>query len=56
MTTRTYHRTAEVKGRKVFCREAGDPAAPTILMLHGLLLLTPSLQSHRDAEPNDAVP
>ncbi len=25
MTTRTYHRTAGVKGRKIFYREAGDP-------------------------------
>ena len=36
MTIRTYHRTAEVNGRKIFYREAGDPAAPTILLLHGL--------------------
>jgi pimeloyl-ACP methyl ester carboxylesterase len=36
MTTRTYHRTATVKGRKVFYREAGDPALPTIVLLHGL--------------------
>ncbi len=36
MTTRTYHRTAKVKGRTIFYREAGDPAAPTILLLHGL--------------------
>jgi pimeloyl-ACP methyl ester carboxylesterase len=36
MITRIYHRTAEVKGRKIFYREAGDPTAPTILLLHGL--------------------
>jgi pimeloyl-ACP methyl ester carboxylesterase len=36
MTNRTFHRTATVNGRKVFYREAGDPAAPTILLLHGL--------------------
>jgi pimeloyl-ACP methyl ester carboxylesterase len=32
----TKHRHATVNGRKVFYREAGDPAAPTILLLHGL--------------------
>jgi pimeloyl-ACP methyl ester carboxylesterase len=36
MNTQTYHRTAIVKGRTIFYREAGDPAAPTILLLHGL--------------------
>ncbi len=36
MTHRTYHRTATVHGREVFYREAGDPALPTILLLHGL--------------------
>lgn len=30
----TYH-YATVNGRKVFYREAGDPAAPTIILLHG---------------------
>jgi pimeloyl-ACP methyl ester carboxylesterase len=30
----TYH-TATIQGRKVFYRQAGDPAAPTILLLHG---------------------
>jgi len=30
----TYH-SAIVHGRKVFYREAGDPAAPTIVLLHG---------------------
>jgi pimeloyl-ACP methyl ester carboxylesterase len=36
MMTRTYHRIAAVKGRKIFYREAGDPCAATILLLHGL--------------------
>jgi pimeloyl-ACP methyl ester carboxylesterase len=36
MTNRTYNRSASVNGRKVFYREAGDRAAPTILLLHGL--------------------
>ncbi|CAN5347198.1 alpha/beta hydrolase [soil metagenome] len=29
------YRTATVEGHKVFYREAGDPAAPTIVLLHG---------------------
>src|SRR6185436_3976331 len=29
-----YH-TVEVQGLKVFYREAGDPGAPTVLLLHG---------------------
>ena len=32
---RTHHRTATVDGRKIFYREAGDPASPTIVLLHG---------------------
>lgn len=36
MSTQVYHRTATVNGLKVFYREAGDPASPTILLLHGL--------------------
>jgi pimeloyl-ACP methyl ester carboxylesterase len=32
----TYHRSAIVNGRKVFYREAGNPASPTIVLLHGL--------------------
>jgi len=31
----TFHRFADVNGRKVFYREAGDPASPAILLLHG---------------------
>ena len=30
------HRTATVLGRQVSYREAGDPTAPTLLLLHGL--------------------
>lgn len=29
------HRTAQVQGLEVFYREAGDPAAPTLVLLHG---------------------
>ncbi|MEV6103196.1 alpha/beta hydrolase [Streptomyces sp. NPDC051940] len=29
------HRTADIDGLQVFYREAGDPAAPTLLLLHG---------------------
>jgi pimeloyl-ACP methyl ester carboxylesterase len=32
---KTYYRTVEVNGRNIFYREAGDPARPTILLLHG---------------------
>ena len=31
----THHRTATVNGCKMFYREAGDPASPTIVLLHG---------------------
>jgi len=31
-----FQRKASVRGRKIFYREAGDPSAPTILLLHGL--------------------
>lgn len=48
MTDRIYHRTADVNGRKIFYREAGDPAAPTILLLHGL---PTSSQMFRDLMP-----
>jgi pimeloyl-ACP methyl ester carboxylesterase len=33
--TATYYRTQDVDGLKVFYREAGSAAAPTILLLHG---------------------
>ena len=48
MTTQIFHRTATVKGRKIFYREAGDPSAPTILLLHGL---PTSSQMFRDLMP-----
>jgi pimeloyl-ACP methyl ester carboxylesterase len=31
----TAYRTADVDGIEVFYREAGDPAAPPLLLLHG---------------------
>jgi pimeloyl-ACP methyl ester carboxylesterase len=31
----TTYRTASVDGLNVFYREAGDPKAPTMLLLHG---------------------
>ena len=48
MTPQTFHRTATVNGRKIFYREAGDPTAPTILLLHGL---PTSSQMFRDLIP-----
>ncbi len=48
MTPRIHHRFATVNGRKLFYREAGDPAAPTILLLHGL---PTSSQMFRDLMP-----
>src|SRR5271156_1089198 len=48
MATQTYHRTATVNGRNIFYREGGDPAAPTILLLHGL---PTSSQMFRDLIP-----
>src|ERR1700759_4120434 len=53
MPTRLARRTASVNGRKVFYREAGDPAAPTILLLHGL---PTSSQMFRDLMPALADP
>jgi pimeloyl-ACP methyl ester carboxylesterase len=32
---RTQHRFADVDGRQIFYREAGDPAAPALVLLHG---------------------
>jgi pimeloyl-ACP methyl ester carboxylesterase len=32
----THHRMVDVEGVKIFYREAGDPNAPAILLLHGL--------------------
>jgi pimeloyl-ACP methyl ester carboxylesterase len=48
MASQTVYRTATVKGCKVFYREAGDPAAQTILLLHGL---PTSSQMFRDLMP-----
>ncbi|QPF81723.1 alpha/beta fold hydrolase [Bradyrhizobium genosp. L] len=48
MINRTSYRTAAVNGRNVFYREAGDPSAPTILLLHGL---PTSSQMFRDLMP-----
>jgi pimeloyl-ACP methyl ester carboxylesterase len=31
----TAYRTSQVNGTEVFYREGGDPAAPTLLLLHG---------------------
>ncbi len=31
----TTHNTVEVEGLNIFYREAGDPSAPTLLLLHG---------------------
>jgi len=35
IATMIRYRTAAVDGQKLFYREAGDPAAPTLLLLHG---------------------
>ena len=32
---RTYYRTIEIDGLEIFYREAGDPSAPHVLLLHG---------------------
>jgi pimeloyl-ACP methyl ester carboxylesterase len=48
VTDGTRYRTTIVKGRKIFYREAGDAAAPTILLLHGL---PTSSQMFRDLMP-----
>jgi len=32
---KTHYRYAEVEGKRIFYREAGDPSRPTILLLHG---------------------
>lgn len=33
--THIHHNTAEIQGQSIFYREAGDPAAPTVVLLHG---------------------
>jgi pimeloyl-ACP methyl ester carboxylesterase len=35
MATSTKHRSCEIDGLDIFYREAGDPATPTLLLLHG---------------------
>jgi pimeloyl-ACP methyl ester carboxylesterase len=35
-TTPTRHKTIAVDGLEIIYREAGDPAHPTLLLLHGL--------------------
>ena len=35
MTVRTHHRHTTVDGLDVFYREAGDPASPVVILLHG---------------------
>lgn len=35
MTTSTHHRRRTIQGHSLFYREAGDPRAPTIVLLHG---------------------
>ena len=31
----THHRYADIAGRRIFYREAGSPAAPAAVLLHG---------------------
>jgi pimeloyl-ACP methyl ester carboxylesterase len=45
---KTYYRTADVLGRKIFYREAGDPAMPAIVLLHGF---PASSHSYRELIP-----
>lgn len=33
--TRFRHRFVDVDGRSVFVRQAGDPSAPAVVLLHG---------------------
>jgi pimeloyl-ACP methyl ester carboxylesterase len=33
--TKTYYRSVDVRGHRMFYREAGDPGRPTLLLLHG---------------------
>ncbi|MQY05004.1 alpha/beta fold hydrolase [Actinomadura macrotermitis] len=35
MTAVVHHRTIGIQGQRVFYREAGDPARPTLVLLHG---------------------
>lgn len=45
---KTYYRTAEVSGHKIFYREAGDPAKVSIVLLHGF---PASSHSYRELIP-----
>lgn len=45
---KTYYRTADVAGHKIFYREAGDPAQATIVLLHGF---PASSHSYRELIP-----
>lgn len=45
---KTYYRTAEVAGHKIFYREAGDPTKATIVLLHGF---PASSHSYRELIP-----
>ena len=36
-----YFKTSEVAGLRIFYHEAGDPAKPSIVLLHGFLLVAP---------------
>ena len=49
MYATTYH-FALINGRKIFYREAGDPAPPTILLLHGF-----PTSSHMYQRPDPAL-
>ena len=45
---KTYSRVISVKGQQIFYREAGDPARPTIVLLHGF---PSSSHTYRDLIP-----
>ena len=45
---KTHYRTISVRGRRIFYREAGDPARPTLLLLHGF---PASSHSYRELIP-----
>jgi pimeloyl-ACP methyl ester carboxylesterase len=35
LPSKTFYRSTQVLGKKIFYREAGDPKAPTLILLHG---------------------
>jgi pimeloyl-ACP methyl ester carboxylesterase len=43
----THHRFADIAGRRIFYREAGSPAPPAVVLLHG----TPAQLAHRNLIP-----